>query len=84
MLQLDCTPARSGLYSAPLNVPFLPVRHLGVCRAYGIESENAAARVQIFDDLPADSGSIGPEVAEIWTAQMDLQPILHKSDRLPG
>ncbi len=57
---------------------------LGACRTYGIESENATARGQIFDDSPADSGSIGQEAAEIWTVQAHLQPILHKSDRLLG
>jgi hypothetical protein len=54
----------------------------GAWRAYGIESENSPARGQIFDDSPADSGSIGQEAAEIWTARADLQPILHKPDRL--
>jgi hypothetical protein len=40
------------------------------------------AVVKRFDDAPDDSGSIGQEAAEIWTAQAHLQPIFHKPDRL--
>jgi hypothetical protein len=45
---------------------------------------SAFARGQIFEDLPADSGFIGQESAEIWTVQADLQPILRKFGRLLG
>lgn len=66
-------------------VAYLASCVLGAWRTYGIESENAATRGQIFDDSLADSCSIGQEPAEIWTAQTVLQPILHKPDRLlPG
>ena len=55
---------------------------LGACRTCGTASENSAGRGQIFGDSPTDSGSIGQEAAQIWTAQADLQPVLHKSDKV--
>ncbi len=41
---------------------------LGACRAWGIESEKAAARGKILTILPAHSGTMVQEIGEIWTA----------------
>jgi hypothetical protein len=47
-------------------------------------SENPAGRGQILTILPVNSYSIDQKIGEIWTGQMDLQPISFKSDRLLG
>ncbi|PIQ12614.1 MAG: bifunctional tetrahydrofolate synthase/dihydrofolate synthase [Hydrogenophilales bacterium CG_4_9_14_3_um_filter_59_35] len=55
---------------------------LGACRTYGDRSENSAGRGQILPVLQVNSRSIGQKSGEIWTAQVDSQPIHHESDRL--
>ncbi|MHB9101120.1 MAG: ribosomal protein S18-alanine N-acetyltransferase [Sulfuricella sp.] len=60
------------------------VYELGACGTYGDRSENSAGREQILPVLQVNSHSIDQENGEIWTGQADLQPIHHKSDRLPG
>ena len=68
----------------------------GACRIYGDRSENSAGRGQILrvghkaahpclphlPVLQVNSRSIDQKSGEIWTAQADLQPIHHESDRL--
>ncbi|MHB1592164.1 MAG: anhydro-N-acetylmuramic acid kinase [Sulfuricella sp.] len=56
----------------------------GACRTYGDRSENSAGRGQILPVLQVNSRSIDQKSGEIWTAQADLQPIHHESDRLLG
>jgi hypothetical protein len=47
-------------------------------------SENLAGRGQILSILQVNSRSIDQKSGEIWTGQVDLQPISFKSDRLLG
>jgi len=60
--------------------PGLP--SLGACRAWGVESENRARRGQFLPDLQAHSLSTGQKDGEKWTAAVDLQPTIPRSDRL--
>ena len=57
-------------------------RTLGACRTWGIESENRPQRGQFLPDLQAPSPAMGQKDGEKWTAVVDLQPTLPKSDRL--
>ena len=64
-----------------------PVREgwsLGACRTWGGESENRPQRGQLLPDLQAHSPAMGQGDGEKWTAAVDLQPTLPKSDRLLG
>jgi len=45
-------------------------------------SQNSAGRGQILPVLQVNSHSIDQKNGEIWTGQVDLQPISFKSDRL--
>ena len=57
---------------------------LAACRTYGVDSENRPLRRQFLPDLQAHSSAMGQKDGEKWTAAVDSQPTLHKSDRLPG
>ena len=50
----------------------------------GRRSENRPQRGQFLPDLQAHSPAMGQKDGEIWTAAVDLQPTLPKSDRLLG
>ena len=54
----------------------------GACRTWGVESENRPQRGQFLPDLQAHSPAMGQKDGEKWTAAVDLQPTLPKSDRL--
>jgi len=55
---------------------------LGACQAWGVESENRPQRGQFLPDLQAHSPAMGQKDGEKWTAAVDLQPTIPKSDRL--
>ena len=55
---------------------------LGACRTWGVESENRPQRGQFLPDLQAHSPAMGQKDGEKWTAAVDLQPTIPKSDRL--
>ena len=55
---------------------------LGACRTWGVESENWPQRGQFLPDLQAHSPAMGQKDGEKWTAAVDLQPTIPKSDRL--
>ena len=55
---------------------------LGACRTWGVESENRPQRAQFLPDLQAHSPAMGQKDGEKWTAAVDLQPTIPKSDRL--
>ena len=57
---------------------------LAACRTWGVESENRPRRGQFLPDSQAHSPAMGQEGGEKWTAAVDLQPALPKSDRLLG
>ena len=57
---------------------------LGACRTWGVESENRPQRGQFSPDLQAHSPAMGQKDGEKWTAAVDLQPTIPKSDRLLG
>ena len=57
-------------------------KNLGACRTWGVESENRPQRGQFLPDLQAHSPAIGQKDGEKWTAAVDLQPTIPKSDRL--
>ncbi|MDO8776349.1 MAG: hypothetical protein Q7K57_48090, partial [Burkholderiaceae bacterium] len=57
---------------------------LGACRAWGVESENRPQRGQFLPDLQAHSPAMGQKDGEKWTAAVDLQPTIPKSDWLLG
>ena len=57
---------------------------LGACRTWGVESENRPRRGQFLPVLPAHRPVMGQKDGEKWTAVVDLQPTIPKSDRLPG
>ena len=54
---------------------------LGACRTWGVESENRPQRGQFLPDLQAHSPAMGQKDGEKWTAAVDLQPTIPKSDR---
>ena len=58
------------------------LRELGACRTWGVESENRPQRGQFLPDLQAHSPSMGQKDGEKWTAAVDLQPTIPKSNRL--
>ena len=62
--------------------PALAAKCLGACRTWGVESENRPQRGQFFPDLQAHSPTMGQKDGEKWTAAVDLQPTISKSDRL--
>ena len=47
-----------------------------------LTSENRPQRGQFLPDLQAHSPAMGQENGEEWTAAVDLQPTIPKSDRL--
>ena len=55
---------------------------LGACRAWGVESENRPQRGQFLPDMQTHSPAMGQKDGEKWTAAVDLQPTIPKSDRL--
>ncbi len=55
---------------------------LAACRTLGVESENRPQRGQFLPDLQAHSPAMGQKDGEKWTAAVDLQPTIPKSDRL--
>jgi len=57
---------------------------LGACWTWGVESENRAQRGQFLPDLQTHSPAMGQKDGEKWTAAVDLQPTIPKSDRLLG
>jgi MurNAc alpha-1-phosphate uridylyltransferase len=57
---------------------------LGACRAWGVESENRPQRGQFLPDLQPHSPAMGPKDGKKWTAAVDSQPTIPKSDRLLG
>ena len=59
-----------------------PTQPLGACRTWGVDSENRPQRGQFLPDLQAHSPAMGQKDGEKWTAAVDLQPTIPKSDRL--
>ena len=57
---------------------------LGACRTWGVESENWPQRGQFLPDLQPHSGAMGQKDGEKWTAAVNLQPTIPKSDMLLG
>ncbi|WP_428001386.1 hypothetical protein [Acidovorax sp.] len=55
----------------------------GACRTWSVESENRPQRGQFLPDLQPHSQSMGQKGGEKWTAAVDLQPTISKSDRHP-
>ena len=55
---------------------------LGACRTWGVDSENRPQRGQFLPDLQAHRLAMGQKDGEKWTAAVDLQPTIPKSDRL--
>ena len=73
----------AALYAAWLAVfCYGVVRGLGGCRAWGVDSENRPKRGQFLPDLQPHSPAMGQKAGEKWTAAVDLQPTLPKSDSL--
>ena len=82
--------ARSLLHHVSRGAPLVDVA-LGACRAWGVEaftqcgvakigpSEDSFCRVRRLIAI-----AMGQEADEKWTAAVNLQPTLPKSDRLPG
>ena len=66
----------------PLHALLSPA--LGACRTWSAESENRPQRGQFLPGLQPNSPAIGQKDGEKWTAAVDLQPAISKSDRLPG
>ena len=58
------------------------LRRLGACRTWGVESEKRPRRGQFLPDSQPHSPAMGQEDGEKWTAAVNLQPTLPKSDRL--
>ena len=56
----------------------------GACRTWSVESENRTQRGQFSPDLQPHSGAMGQKDGEKWTAAVNLQPTIPKSDRLLG
>ena len=54
----------------------------GGCRAWSVESENRPQRGQFLPDLQPHSRAMGQKDGEKWTAAVDLQPTISKSDSL--
>jgi SulP family sulfate permease len=54
------------------------------CRALVVESKNWPQRGQFLPDLQAHSPAMGQKDGEKWTAAVNLQPTIPKSDRLLG
>ncbi|MDP2771496.1 MAG: hypothetical protein Q8O81_16875, partial [Giesbergeria sp.] len=46
--------------------------HLGVCRAWSVESENWPQRGQFLPDLQPHSPAMGQKDGKKWTAAADL------------
>ena len=59
-------------------------RALGGCRTWNVESENRPQRGQFLPDLQPHSPAMGQKDGEKWTAAVDLQPTISKSDSLLG
>jgi hypothetical protein len=57
---------------------------LAACRTLVVDSENRPRRGQFLPDSPPHSPAMGQEAGEKWTAAVDLQPTIPKSDRLLG
>ena len=55
---------------------------LAACRTLVVDSENRPRRGQFLPDLPPHSPAMGQKSGEKWTAAVDLQPTIPKSDRL--
>ena len=60
----------------------LPLMLLGACRTWSVESENRPQRGQFLPNLQPHSRAMGQKGGEKWTAAVDLQPTISKSDRL--
>ena len=58
------------------------VRVLAACRTLVVDSEKRPRRGQFLPDLPPHSPAMGQKAGEKWTAAVDLQPTIPKSDRL--
>ena len=58
------------------------VRVLAACRTLVVDSEKRPRRGQFLPDLPPHSPAMGQKSGEKWTAAVDLQPTIPKSDRL--
>ncbi|WP_051237175.1 type I polyketide synthase [Ottowia thiooxydans] len=58
------------------------VFRLGAYRTWSVESENRPQRGQFSPDSQAHSPAMGQEDGGKWTAEVDLQPTISKSDRL--
>ena len=54
----------------------------GVCRTWGVDSENRPQQDQFAPTLQPHSGPMGQKGGEKWAAAVDLQPTMPKSDRL--
>ncbi|MDP2433092.1 MAG: Hpt domain-containing protein [Pseudomonadota bacterium] len=54
------------------------------CRTLVVDSEKRPQRGQFLPDLPPHSPAMGQKAGEKWTAAVDLQPTIPKSDRLPA
>jgi len=57
---------------------------LAACRTLVVDSENRPRRGQFLLDLPPHSPAMRQKAGEKWTAAVDLQPTIPKSDRLLG
>ena len=73
--------ARVNVHAALLKLSSGQLPFLGACRIWGVESENRPQRGQFLPDLQAHSPAMGQKDGEKWTAAVDLQPTIPKSDR---
>ena len=78
-------PGNAGPVFRPFEKHALPLESiLGACRAWVVEIENRPQRGQFLPDLQAHSPAMGQKDGKKWTAVVDLQPTIPKSDRLLG
>jgi len=75
-------PAKDAVNIAKHGVSLAEAAWLAACRTLGVESENRPQRGRFLPDLQAHSPAMGQKDGEKWTAAVDLQPTIPKSDRL--
>ena len=67
---------------APDAAARLDASDLGACRTWSVDSENWPQRGQFLPDLQPNSPAMGQKDGKKWTAAVNLEPTISKSDRL--
>ncbi|MDO9227099.1 MAG: hypothetical protein Q8M09_13365 [Pseudomonadota bacterium] len=79
VLRLPTATLMAGVYTL-----LRPFTRPAACRTLVVDSENRLRRGQFLPDSQPHSTAMGQEAGEKWTAAVDLQPTIPKSDRLLG